>query len=65
MKRVTRLTLAALVAAASLPASAADGSMSFWDQLWYAMTGQSPVTVQAEGDNGGCIPRECNIKFSK
>lgn len=62
MKRISRLTLAALLAMSAAPAMAGNGGMSLWDQLWYYLTGQDPVTVAPAGTGGNCDvdPRECS-----
>jgi len=65
MKQVARLTFATLLALASLPAFAADGSSSFWDELWSFMTGHGSATTQAENDPAYCKahPLECASGF--
>lgn len=65
MKRTTRLMFAVLIAFTSLPALAADGSFSFWDELWSIMSGQASVSSQSVHDAAYCKahPLECASGF--
>lgn len=64
MKRVTRLTFVVLIAATSLPAFAAGGPVSFWDEIWAAITGRTP-TVHADDGTTDCKahPHDCSVGF--
>ena len=60
MKRISRLTLAALLAMSAAPAMAGNGGMSLWDQFWYYLTGQDPVTVAPASNCDPAHPLTCS-----